>query len=317
MEFFKKQTHIDFMRIRKYSWTFSLCLILVCLTSIFTRGINWGLDFTGGYQIQTHMQTTPNIAQVKSALTDIGLAHANVITFGSSKDLMITFSVKDLKQDISVLENTSHQEIQNTINSKVHQALPTATIVSLNYIGPQVGAELAQTGILAMVVAILAIMLYIALRFEIKFALSAALSLAHDPIVILGVFSILQLRFDLTALAAVLAVIGYSLNDIVVVYDRIRENFRELRKASITEVVNRAINDTLSRTIMTASLTFMVVLVLFLVGGPSIHYFALALMIGVVIGTYSSIYNAGGLAVLFGLNREAFIPKPKEVDALP
>lgn len=317
MEFFKKKTNIDFMSIRKYSWTFSAILITVCLLSIFIRGINWGLDFTGGYAIQANFAEVPSITDVKNDLAQSGLARADVITFGSTKDLMITFSAKDLQKDIRNFDTSSNQVIQNTITHDINTALPNAKIVSVDYTGPQVGAELAETGVLAMVVAILAIMTYIALRFEIKFAMSAAISLAHDPIVILGVFSIFQLRFDLTALAAVLAVIGYSLNDIVVVYDRIRENFRVMRKASITEVVNHAINDTLSRTIMTASLTFLVVLVLFLLGGPSIHYFALALMIGVVIGTYSSIYNAGGLAVLFGLNREAFLPKPKEMDALP
>lgn len=316
MEFFKKRTNIDFMGIRKISWTFSAILITACLISIFTRGINWGLDFTGGYAIQANFQDTPDISQVKTALNQVGLNHADVITFGSTKDLMITFSAKDINEDITNADQSS-ATTQNIITSKFNQALPQAKIASLNYTGPQVGAELAQTGVLAMVVAILAIMTYIALRFEIKFALSAAISLSHDPIVILGIFSLFQFRFDLTALAAVLAVIGYSLNDIVVVYDRIRENFRVMRKASVTEVVNHAINETLSRTIMTASLTFLVVLALFLLGGPSIHYFALALMIGVVIGTYSSIYNAGGLAVLFGLSREAFLPKAKEVDALP
>jgi preprotein translocase subunit SecF len=316
MEFFKKRTNIDFMGIRKISWTFSALLITICLIAIFTRGINWGLDFTGGYAIQANFATTPDISEVKTSLNQVGLAHADVITFGSTKDLMITFSAKDINQDISNADQNS-TTTQNTIATRFAQALPQAKLVSLAYTGPQVGAELAQTGVLAMVVAILAIMTYIALRFEIKFAMSAAVSLAHDPIVILGTFSLFQFRFDLTALAAVLAMIGYSLNDIVVVYDRIRENFRVMRKASVTEVVNHAINETLSRTIMTASLTFLVVLVLFILGGPSIHYFALALMIGVVIGTYSSIYNAGGLAVLFGLNREAFLPKPKEVDALP
>ena len=317
MEFFKRKTNIDFMRIRKFSWIFSALLIMVSLVSIFSRGINWGLDFTGGYSIQESFVTAPNINQVKMALNQVGLLHADVITFGSTKDLMISFSAKELQADVSHLDTNTNQMLQGLISAKLSQALPEASITAINYTGPEVGSELAATGILAMVVAIIVIMLYIAMRFEIKFALSAAISLSHDPIVILGVFSLFQLRFDLTALAAVLAVIGYSLNDIVVVYDRIRENFRVMRKAPITEVVNRAINDTLSRTIMTASLTFLVVLVLFILGGPSIHYFALALMIGVVIGTYSSIYNAGGLAVLFGLNREAFIPKPKAADALP
>ena len=168
-----------------------------------------------------------------------------------------------------------------------------------------------------MFIAVLATMVYIALRFEMRFAVASAIALAHDPIIIIGIFSLFQIRFDLTALAAVLAVIGYSLNDTVVIYDRVRENFRKLRKAPVNEVVNRAVNDTLSRTIMTSGLTLLVVVVLFVWGGPSIHNFALALMIGVVVGTYSSIYVASGLAILLGLDREALLPKAKVVDDTP
>ncbi len=315
MEFFKRKTNVNFLGIRKITWSISATLIIISLLSLAIRGINWDLDFTGGYAVQVHFQQNPpQVAEVKADLANVGLAHADVVTFGSSKDFMLSFSPKDLAETGTSVDSKA---MEGVVTGDIMQALPQAQIVQVNYTGSEVGSELAQTGILAMVVAIIAIMLYIALRFEIKFALSAAVSLAHDPIIILGVFSIFQLSFGLTALAAVLAAIGYSLNDIVVVYDRIRENFRNMRTASIVEVVNRAVNDTLSRTIMTSSLTFLVVLILFLLGGPSIHYFALAFMIGVVIGTYSSIYNAGALAVLFGLNREAFIPKPKEVDGLP
>ncbi len=314
MEFFSKKTNINFLGIRKWTWTLSLTLIVISLLSLGIRGINWGLDFTGGYSVEVHFQSSANIAEVKDQLAAAGLERADVVTFGSSQDLMLNFSPKNLALTGTAVDSPA---MENVVISKVNAALPNAEIVAVNYTGSAVGSELAQTGILAMVVAIIAIMLYIALRFEIKFALSAAISLAHDPIIILGIFSLLQIPFDLTALAAVLAAIGYSLNDIVVVYDRIRESFRLMRATPVVEVVNRAINDTLSRTIMTSSLTFLVVFILFLAGGPSIHYFALALMIGVVIGTYSSIYNAGALAVLFGLNREAFIPKPKEVDGLP
>ncbi len=314
MEFFKRKTNINFLGIRKITWSISATLIIISLLSLGVRGINWGLDFTGGYAVEVQFQNPPSISEVKQDLASVGLAHANVITFGSSKDFMLNFSPKDLAETGTSIDNKAMDGI---VTGKVLQALPEAKIVQVNYTGSEVGSQLAQTGLLAMVVAIIAIMLYIALRFEVKFALSAAISLSHDPIIILGVFSIFQISFDLTALAAVLAAIGYSLNDIVVVYDRIRENFRNMRTAPVIEVVNRAVNDTLSRTIMTSSLTFTVVFVLFLLGGPSIHYFALAFMIGVVIGTYSSIYNAGALAVLFGLNREAFIPKPKEVDGLP
>ena len=200
----------------------------------------------------------------------------------------------------------------------MHAALGAkAKIMSVDYTGPDVGKELANRGMLAMLIAVIATMIYIAMRFEMRFAVSSAVALAHDPIIILGIFSLLQIRFDLTALAAILAVIGYSLNDTVVIYDRVRENFRKMRKAPVTEVVNRAVNDTLSRTVMTSGLTLLVVVVLFVWGGPSIHGFALALIIGVVVGTYSSIYVAGALAVILGLDRNALLPQAKPKDGTP
>ncbi|MDF2529613.1 MAG: preprotein translocase subunit SecF [Gammaproteobacteria bacterium] len=316
MEFFKQKTNIDFLGIRKWTWFLSAILIVASFVSLGVRGINWGLDFTGGYSIEVHYQTTPNLDTVHQQLAQAGLAHVDVVTFGSSKDLMLSLSPsQDMQNQVVSAQSQSEQE---QLAAQVQSALgSTAQISAVNYTGPEVGAELAQRGILAMLVAVLAIMVYIALRFEMRFAVSAAIALAHDPIIIMGIFSVLQLKFDLTALAAVLAVIGYSLNDTVVVYDRIRENFRKMRKVAVEEVVNRAINDTLSRTIMTSGLTFIVVAVLFLFGGPSIHYFSLALMIGVVVGTYSSIYIAGALAVVFGLNRQALIPSAKQIDDRP
>ncbi|MDF2690353.1 MAG: preprotein translocase subunit SecF [Gammaproteobacteria bacterium] len=316
MEFFKQKTNIDFLGIRKWSWLLSALLIIASFVSLGVRGINWGLDFTGGYSIQVHYQNQPNLDQVHSQLAQAGLSHVDVVTFGSTKDLMLSLSPsQDMQNQIVSAQGQSEQE---QLASQVQSALGSSVqIVAVNYTGPEVGAELAQRGMLAMLIAVLAIMAYIALRFEMRFAVSAAIALAHDPIIIMGIFSVFQLKFDLTALAAVLAVIGYSLNDTVVVYDRIRENFRKMRKAGVEEVVNRAINDTLSRTIMTSGLTFIVVTVLFLLGGPSIHYFSLALMIGVIVGTYSSIYIAGALAVLFGLNRQALVPSPKQVDDRP
>ena len=314
MEFFKAKTQIDFLGLRKWSWIFSLILISISCVSMGVRGMNWGLDFTGGYSIQVHFPVAPQITAVRQALETVGFEREDIVTFGSTKDLMLSFSPKDLTASGTSVDSA---QLQKVITDKINMALPNASITSVNYTGSEVGSEMAQTGVLAMLIAIIAIMLYITLRFEIKFAVSAALALAHDPIIILGVFSLFQIRFDLTALAAVLAVIGYSLNDTIVVYDRIRENFRVLRAMPVIDVVNQAINDTLSRTVMTSSLTFVVVLVLFILGGPSIHGFALALMIGVIVGTYSSIYIAGAIAVLLGLNREAFIPKPKDVDGLP
>lgn len=316
MEFFKQKTNIDFLGIRKWSWLLSALLIIGSFVSLGVRGINWGMDFTGGYSIEVHYQSLPNLDTVRQQLTQAGLGRVEVVTFGSTKDLMLNLAPSQDMQ--SQVVNGQNQSEQDQLAAQVQSALGSdAQIVGVNYTGPEVGAELAQRGFLAMLIAVLAIMVYIALRFELRFAVSAAIALAHDPIIIMGIFSVLQLRFDLTALAAVLAVIGYSLNDTVVVYDRIRENFRKMRKSTVTEVVNRAINDTLSRTIMTSGLTFTVVTVLFFFGGPSIHYFSLALMIGVIVGTYSSIYIAGALAVLFGLNRQALVPSAKPVDDRP
>ncbi len=315
MEFFGRKTQIDFLGIRKWSWTLSGILIAIAVASFAFRGLNWGLDFTGGYEIEANYATAPNLSDIRGAMEQAGFLHSEVISFGSSKDIMLRLAPnRTQNQSVEANSDTAQQRLVE----QVKQALgEQASITSVNYVGPEVGSELAEKGFLAMLIALLATMVYIAIRFEIKFALSAAIALAHDPIVIMGVFSLFQLRFDLTALAAVLAVIGYSLNDTVVVYDRIRENFRKWRKSSVTEVVNRAINDTLSRTVMTSGLTLFVVLVLFFLGGLSLHNFALALIIGVVVGTYSSIYVAGALAVSFGLNRNALVPAERKVDEQP
>lgn len=318
MEFFKRKTHVDFLGIRRWTALFSCLLVALSLLSMMTRGINWGLDFTGGYQIQAHyLEVKPNLNAIRTGLNQVGVPHAEVVTFGNPQDVMIRMAPKAF-MSTQVFSNT-HSSAQEALKALVAKSLgPDAQIVSVSYTGPQVGASLAQKGLLAMLVAVLATMLYIALRFEMRFALSAAVALAHDPIVIMGIFSFFQISFNLTALAAVLAIIGYSLNDTVVIYDRIRENFRKMRKSTVIEVVNRAVNDTLSRTIMTSGLTLVVVVVLYLFGGPSIHHFALALIIGVVVGTYSSIYVAGALAVKLGLNRQAFvIPTKAEDDATP
>ena len=195
---------------------------------------------------------------------------------------------------------------------QVLEVLPDAKVQQVDYIGPQVGQELATKGALAVVIALLGTMIYIALRFEFRFAVASTVALIHDPVLILGIFSFFHLEFNLITLAAVLTVIGYSLNDTIVIFDRVRENFRKLRKATPVEVVNSATNQTLSRTIMTSVLTLMVVLALFFLGGSTLHGFALAMIIGIVIGTYSSIYVAGSLALALGLTRQHLLPPSKE-----
>ncbi|MFT6834052.1 MAG: preprotein translocase subunit SecF [Francisellaceae bacterium] len=310
MEFFNKKTNVDFMGIRKYTGLVSIILIISSIGFLLVNGLNWGIDFTGGYQVQVSFNQTPSLSSVRSNLSKSGMNGVEVTTFGSTKEIMIRLMPKkgQTKQDITLDGQTEQQTLQATIQNALGQ---NAKITSVNYIGPEVGAELATNGLLALVVAMICIIAYIAFRFELKFALSAGLALLHDPIVILGVFAAFNLQFDLTSLAAILAVIGYSLNDTVVIYDRVRENFRKMRKASVIDVMNKSVNETLSRTIITSGLTLIVVVVLFFLGGPSIHEFSLALILGVIVGTYSSIYVAGTLAVMFGLKREALLPPPK------
>ena len=304
MEFFKQRTNIDFLGIKKYTTVFSVIMIVVSLFFIFTKGLNLGLDFTGGYQVQIQTSTRSQDSETMTKeLTKAGFEHTTITTFGDNNNFLIKFAPDEVNTKAKSLEDA-----QQYLKQQVESSLD-AQVQSVNYIGPQVGKELASNGVLAIIIAMVCILIYISARFEMKFGISACIALLHDPIVILGIFAAFQLEFDLTVLAAVLAVIGYSLNDTVVIYDRVRENFRKMRNASVIEVVNRSINDTLSRTILTSGLTMLVVVVLYLFGGSSVHNFSLALILGIVVGTYSSIYVAGVVAVNLSLNRESLLPK--------
>lgn len=304
MEFFTHRTKIDFMAQRKWAALFSSVLFLFSVISLFVNGLNLGLDFTGGTQFQLSYAEAPDFNKIRDQLSQAG-EEAVVQSYGSSRDVLIKLRPH---------KNLTQQELTN----KVLTALPGAKLERVEFIGPQVGKSLVTNGILAIVVALLGTMVYIALRFEYRFAISAALSLIHDPILILGVFSFFRIEFDLVALAAVLTVIGYSLNDTIVVYDRVRENFRKIRKITPSETLNLSVNQTLSRTIMTSGLTFVVILALFIFGGAMLHGFSLAMMIGIVIGTYSSIYVAGALALMFGLDRKHLLPSERKfVDSMP
>lgn len=301
MEFFKQNTKIDFMAQRKWAAIVSSILFILSILSLITYGLNWGLDFTGGTQIQVGFTQEANLNQIRENLDKAGFKEAVVISYGTSKDVLITLAPKG-----------TEDKNREVMLKQIAEALPGGKIQQVDYIGPQVGQELATKGILAIVIALLGTMIYIAFRFEFRFAVGAAVALIHDPILILGVFSFYQIEFNLIALAAVLTVIGYSLNDTIVIFDRIRENFRKLRKASPVDVVNQAINQTLSRTIMTSVLTLIVVFALFFLGGSMLHGFSLALIIGIIVGTYSSIYVAGSLSLALGLNRQHLLPMPKE-----
>lgn len=307
MDFFKHTTHIDFMAQRKWAAVISTILFLLSLTSLFINGLNWGLDFTGGTQIQLSFPTPPDLNQVRDQLQQVGYMDATVINYGTSRDVLITLSP----------QKTADTQ-KNVMVNQIARLLPSAKIEQVDYIGPQVGQELATKGALAIVIALLGTMIFIALRFDLRFAVGSTIALIHDPVLILGLFSFFHIEFNLISLAAVLTVIGYSLNDTIVIFDRIRENFRKLRKSTPIEVVNQSINQTLSRTLMTSALTLTVVLALFFLGGSMLHGFSLALIIGMVVGTYSSIYVAGSLTLALGLTRQHLLPPPKtELDDRP
>lgn len=310
MEFFKHNTKIDFMAQRKWAAILSVILFVLSLVSLGYYGLEWGLDFTGGTQIQVSYQGEANLPEIHQQLANAGFPDAVVVSYGTSRDVLISLAAEGKGEQMD-------EAAQNDVVSKVMSALPGAKLDQKSYIGPQVGGEMASKGLLAIVIALLGTMIYIAFRFDMRFSIGSTIALIHDPILILGVFSFYHIEFNLITLAAVLTVIGYSLNDTIVIFDRVRENFRKLRKADALEVMNQSINQTLSRTIMTSALTLMVVVALFLMGGSLLHGFALALIIGIVVGTYSSIYVAGTLSIVLGVDRHHLVPQPREVDAMP
>lgn len=312
MEFFKHNTTIDFMAQRKWAALLSITLFVLSMLSLAIHGLNWGLDFTGGTQVQLSYPEAANLGEIRGNLEKAGFPEAVVISYGTSKDVLVSLVPKEEKNAAAMDEKA-----QAAIVSRVLAALPGAKVTEVNYIGPQVGSEMASKGLLAIVVALLGTMIYIAFRFDLRFSIGSTVALIHDPIIILGIFSFFHIEFNLIALTAVLTVIGYSLNDTIVIFDRVREDFRKYRKSSAMEVMNQAINQTLSRTIMTSVLTLIVMLALLFLGGSLLHGFALALIIGIVVGTYSSIYVAGSLSLSLGLTRQHLVPQIKEVDARP
>ena len=306
MEFFKQNTKINFMKQRAVAYVFSLVLFIASLVSLAVNHLELGLDFTGGMQVELLYPDSVDPASVRTILSQAGYAEASVIRYGSSKDVQVTLSLKHFEGQV---DNTNAQAQMLAVFGKL---IPEAQVVRVDYVGPQVGKQLAQQGVLAIVISLIATMIYIALRFEIRFAVSSAIALIHDPVLILGIFSFFHIEFGLISLAALLTVIGYSLNDTVVIFDRVRENFIKLRKILPYDVVNISINQTLSRTIMTSGLTLIVVVVLYFFGGAMLKGYALALIIGIVIGTYSSIYVAGSLALAMGLRKEHLMPVQKQ-----
>lgn len=301
IELFKGTTPIRFMKLSKPATWLSALLIVASLASLSINWINWGLDFTGGTLIEAGFEQPADLSAVRETLAEADFPGAVVQHFGSSRDVMIRIAPQEGVKGV-------------VIGSQVLEALQVAdygnvVMRRIEFVGPNVGEELAEDGGLAIIIALICIMIYVSARFEWRLAAGAVLALAHDIILTLGVFSLFQLEFDLTVLAALLAVVGYSLNDTIVVFDRIRENFRLMATSTPDQVVDHSITQTLNRTMITSGTTIFVLVSLFVVGGALIHGFATALLIGIFVGTYSSIYVASSLAVKLGVNREHMIPE--------
>lgn len=304
MHFLTGKTKIDFLGKRNIALGFSLVLIIVSIASLYTRGLNLGIDFTGGYLIEVGYSQSVELQPVRSALANSEYADALIQHFGTSKDVLVRIAPRDGVNSASISDEVL-DILKHTSTDKVEMR-------RIEFVGPQVGDELREQGGLAMLIALFCIMVYVGIRFQMKSAFAAILALIHDVIITIGVFSVVQMPFDLTVLAALLAVIGYSLNDTVVVLDRIRETFRAQRKGTALEILNMSINDTLSRTIMTSLTTLIVLVTLFMLGGEVIHGFAFALIVGVFVGTYSSIYVASNSLVMMKVEKHDFLEHAKE-----
>ena len=304
MQIFKKVSTFDFMGKRRLAIFMSATLIVISLASIVTRGLNFGIDFTGGTLVEIGYQSAVEPSAVRSVLQQAGFDDAVVQSYGTARDMLVRLAPR---------KELSSAEISNKVLDALYKAYPDQVeLRRVEFVGPQVGGELTEDGGLAMIYALAGILIYVALRFEKRFAFGAVMALIHDVIITIGFFSALQIEFDLTVLAAVLAVIGYSLNDTIVVYDRIRENFRRMRKSDNISIMNAAINQTLSRTIITSLTTLLVLIALFLFGGEIIHGFSTALIVGIVVGTYSSIYVASSAVLMLGISRADLMPVVKE-----
>jgi preprotein translocase subunit SecF len=307
MEFFHKKTSYPFMATRKRWYMVSAVLILVSLGSLAVRGLNFGIDFTGGVVMEFAFPQAANIEKVRGELEKAGFGDAAVQSFGTANDVLVRLLPED-KQDVNL--------IGQQVLAAIHASDPGVELRRTEVVGPQVGQELAEKGAMAVLFTFLLILAYVAIRFQWKLGVGAIGAALHDPIIILGFFSVTGMVFDLPALAAILAVIGYSLNDTVVVFDRLRERFLSMRKGTPEQVIDTAINETLSRTIMTSFTTMITVLALLFFGGEILRGFSTALTIGIVVGTYSSIYIASAMALDLKLTARDLMPVQREKDAV-
>ena len=301
MEFFRIRRDIPFMRYALIFNVISALTFLVAVGSLATRGLNFGVDFTGGTVMEVSYAQAPDLNKIREAVGKLGFYDAAVQNFGTSRDVLIRMPVKPGITSAKVSEMV-HQELRKDDQS--------VQVRRVEFVGPQVGKELFENGALALLFVSLGIVAYLALRFEWKFGVAAIIANLHDVVIILGCFSLFQWEFSLTVLAAVLAILGYSVNESVVVFDRIRENFRKMRKASVTTVIDNAITRTMSRTIITHGCTQLMVTSMLFFGGESLHYFALALTIGILFGIYSSVLVASPIVMWLRVSREDLV-KPE------
>ncbi|PPD35640.1 MAG: protein translocase subunit SecF [Methylomonas sp.] len=303
---------LDFLGKRKLAFFFSGTLFLISLISFAVKGLELGIDFTGGSVYELHYNQSVDLDKMRSTLEQQGFSDANLQHFGSSEDVLIR---------LKPVENIDQKELTEKVLTVSNSSQPQAGEVRrVEFVGPQVGEDLIDDGGLAVFLSFIGVMIYVSMRFEWKLSVGAIAALLHDTIITIGFFSVFGWEFDMTVLSAILALIGYSINDTIVVYDRIRETTRVSRvKETIHEIVNNALNDTLSRTILTSLTVFLTLVALATLGGKTIHGFAIAMLIGVIKGTYSSIYIASSLALTFGLTREDLMPAEKDatVDELP
>ena len=298
----------EFMKVRKLGYILSALLMVISLFFIITKGFNWGLDFTGRVVFDTHFSQSANLEQIRNKLHENGIESPVVQTTGSVQDVMIRLPASNNDSTIGEHVKSMLQNVDKDIQ-----------IRSIEFVGPNVGEELAQGAVYATLATLAMVLIYVGSRFEWRLGFGSIASLAHDVIITLGVFSALQIEIDLTFVAAILSVVGYSINDSIVVFDRVRENFRKIRRLDTIDIIDISLTQTLSRTIITSVTTLVVVMALFFFGGPSIHNFSLALLVGIGFGTYSSIFVAIAIAYDVGLRREHMIPPKvdKEIDELP
>ncbi len=303
MEFFRIKNDIAFMKHAKLLNCMSIFTFIASIVFITFQGLHFSIEFTGGTLIEVSYPKQAPIEKIRDKLVDLGYSDSQVQNFGTSKDILIRLP----------LDSENKKEAEDVFNEIKFINDSEAELRRIEYVGPQIGSELARDGILAMIFVVIGIMIYLAIRFEWKFAVAAIVANLHDVVIILGFFSLFQWEFSLSVLAAVLAVLGYSVNESVVVADRIRENFKRMRKSSVVETINNAITRTMSRTIITHGTTETMVLAMLIFGGPVLHYFAIALTIGIIFGIYSSIFVMAPITIWLGIKREDLV-KPVKKD---